>query len=151
MFVCLSVCVFLYSSQVFGSISIKLAGWMQGRVMGSKVKVTGSKVKVRVTGVKSQIMIRSRSNLVGRCREGSRGQKSRSRGQRSRSLGSKVKVTGVKGQIMVRSPSNLVGGCRKGSRGQRSRSLGSKRSLFFSCLFVPLLLPSFWSDLHQTW
>ena len=34
-----------------GPISIKLGGWMQGRVTGSKVKVTGSKVKVKVTRV----------------------------------------------------------------------------------------------------
>ena len=131
---CVSVCVFLYSSQVFGPISIKLGGWvqvdpavvlegfiflkvkvkvtrvkglnngpismklggwMQGRVTGSKIKVTGSKVKVKVTGVKGQIMVRSPSNLVGGCREGSRGQKLRIRDQRSRSrsrsLGSKVK------------------------------------------------------------
>ena len=76
-----------------GPIFIKLGGWMKGRVKGSKIKVTGSMVKVKVTGVKGQIMFRSASNLVGRCRKGSRGQKSRSRGQRSRSrsLGSKVK------------------------------------------------------------
>ena len=85
-FVCFSaVCLFLYSSQVFGPIpikpgrwmqvhpavvlegfiflkvkvkvtrvkcpnngpiSIKFGGWMQGRVTGSKIKVTGSNVKV---------------------------------------------------------------------------------------------------------
>ena len=38
-----------------GPISIKLGGWMQGRVTGSEVKVTGSKVKV--TGVKGQITV----------------------------------------------------------------------------------------------
>ena len=70
-----------------GPISMKLGGWMQGRVTGSKIKVTGSKVKVKVTGVKGQIMVRSPSNLVGGCREGSRGQKSRLRDQRSRSTG----------------------------------------------------------------
>ena len=32
-----------------GPISMKLGGWMQGRVTGSKIKVTGSKVKVKVT------------------------------------------------------------------------------------------------------
>ena len=74
-----------------GLISIKLGGWMQGRVTGSKVKVIFGKVKVKVTRVKGQIMVRSPSNLVGGCREGSQGQRSRSRGQRSRLLGSKVK------------------------------------------------------------
>ena len=41
-----------------GPISIKLGGWMQGRVTGSKVKVIFGKVrvKVKVTGVKDQIM-----------------------------------------------------------------------------------------------
>ena len=63
-----------------GPISMKLGGWMQGRVTGSKIKVTGSKVKVKVTGVKGQIMLRSPSNLVGGCRDGSRGQRSRSTG-----------------------------------------------------------------------
>ena len=62
-------------------ISIKLGGWMQGRVTGSKVKVTG---------VKSQIIVRSPSNLVGGCRDGSRGQRLRSFLERS----------GVKDQIM---------------------------------------------------
>ena len=63
-----------------GPISMKLGGWMQGRVTGLKIKVTGSKVKVKVTGVKGQIMVRSPSNLVGGCRDGSRGQRSRSTG-----------------------------------------------------------------------
>ena len=48
-----------------GPISIKLGGWMQGRVTGLKVKVVGSKVNVKVTRVKGQIMVRSPSNLVG--------------------------------------------------------------------------------------
>ena len=61
---------------------------MQERVTGSKIKVMGSKVKVtgskvKVTGVKGQIVVQSSSNLVCGCRDGSRG-------QRSRSLGSKV-------------------------------------------------------------
>ena len=68
-------------------ISIRLGGWMQGWVTGSKVKVIFGKVKVKFTGVKGQIMVRSPSNLVGGCREGSRGQKSRLRDQRSRSTG----------------------------------------------------------------
>ena len=70
-----------------GPISIKLGGWMQGRVTGLKVKVTGSKVHDKVTGVKGQIIVRSPSNLVGWCRDGSRGQRSRSFLERSRSMG----------------------------------------------------------------
>ena len=52
-FVCFSaVCLFLYSSQVFGPISIKLGGLMQGWVTESKVKVIFGKVKVKSLGSK---------------------------------------------------------------------------------------------------
>ena len=59
-----------------------------------------------------------------------------------------------------RSSPNLVGRLRaapdiisRGSFFERSRSSRSKSNLcvVFFCLFVPLLLPGPWADLHQTW
>ena len=73
----LAVCLFLYSSQVFGPISMKLGGWMQ---VDQEIVLEGfifGKVKVKVTGVKDKITVFP--------------------------------------------------------------------------TFVPLFLPGFWSDLHQTW
>ena len=75
----------------------------------------------------------------------------------------KVKVIEVKGQISVsprslgRSSPNLEGMWRaapdislRGSFFERSRSSMSKVKFMFF-LFVPLLLPGPWADLHQTW
>ena len=57
-----------------------------------------------------------------------------------------------------RSSPNLGGRLRaapdissRGSFFERSRSSRSKSNLCFFFLFVPLLLPGPWADLHQTW
>ena len=79
---------------------------MQGRVMGSKVKVIFGKVKVKVkvTGVKGSNNSSISINLGGWMQGRVTGLKVKVRGSKVN-----VKVTGVKGQIMVQSPSNLVG------------------------------------------
>ena len=51
MFVCVSVCVFIYSSQVFGPISIKLGGWIQVHLEIVLEGFIFGKVKVKVTGL----------------------------------------------------------------------------------------------------
>ena len=110
----LAVCLFLYSSQVFGPISIKLGGWMQ---VDQKIVFEGfifAKVKVKVTGVKWSNNGLISIKLGGWMQGWVTGSKVKVIFGKV-----KVKVTGVKGQIMVRSPSNLVGGCREGSRGQK--------------------------------
>ena len=76
----------------------------------------------------------------------------------------KVKVIEVKGQISVsrqslgRSSPNLEGRWRaapdislRGSFFERSRSSRSKVKFMCFFLFLPLLLPCPWADLHQTW
>ena len=98
---------------------------------------------------------RSSPNLVGRLRAAP--------DISSRDSFLKVKVIEVKGQISVsprslgRSSPNFEGRWRaapdislRGSFFERSRSSRSKVKFVFF-MFVPLLLPGPWADLHQTW
>ena len=71
-FVRLSVCLFLFSSQVLGPIFMKLGGWT--KVDPRSVLEGFIFAKVKVTGVKGQItffcysLVRSWPNLVEACR-----------------------------------------------------------------------------------
>ena len=80
------VCVFLYSSQVFGPIFIKLDGWMQVHPAVVLEGFIFAKVKVKVTGVKGSnnglISIKLGGWMQGRV-TGSK--------VKDKSLGSKVK------------------------------------------------------------